>query len=169
MDSSLCVYAPGPWGNCLDLGCRDRGGRCEYVGGRQGRSRCVCRVGEPSRNVAAGEGLAVEETLELYRSAVTAQPECAEPAFSGWLRRFRDGDEAAGRAISGSCLRIALAEVESRPTLPGGLAFLDAVQEANAGLVEALHSFTGSTAEEFVEHARWTIRDWLSNLDQQQG
>src|SRR5262245_48616374 len=133
MHSRPCVYAPGPWGNCLDLGCRNRGGRCEYVGGRRGRSRCVCRTEEPSRNLT-GEGEVVE-ALELYRAEVAKLPACADPDFSVRLGQYRAGDEEAGRAIIGSCLGMVLALVESLPALPAGCDVLDAVQEANAGLV----------------------------------
>src|SRR5262245_18949029 len=101
MHSRPCMYAPGPWGNCLDLDCAAQGGRCKYIGGRRGRSRCVCRIKEPSRNVAgADEGETVNE-LDLYRSHVAKLPECSEADFSNLLGRYRAGDEEAGRAITG--------------------------------------------------------------------
>src|SRR3954451_16513156 len=111
MNSRPCVYAPGPWGNCLDLGCQARGGRCVYVGGRRGRSRRVCRTGEPSRNVADAEEGPVVEAMELYRAEVSRVPACADPEFSNRLAEYRAGDEAAGRAITGSCLGMVLALV----------------------------------------------------------
>jgi DNA-directed RNA polymerase specialized sigma subunit len=110
----------------------------------------------------------MESTLELYRTAIAGQPECADPAFSEWLRRYRAGDEAAGRELAGSCLGLALALAESFPDSPPGFTVLDLVQEANAGLVEALHTFTGATAGEFVDHARNTIAAWLNDLDDKQ-
>ncbi len=168
MNSRPCVYAPGPWGNCLDLGCRDRGGRCVYVGGRRGRTRCVCRIEEPSRNVAdEGEEQAVE-ALELYRAEIAKVPACDGPDFSRRLVEYRAGDEVAGRAITGGRLGMALTLVESLPELLAGLTLLDTVQEANAGLVQALQTFTGTTGGEFDEHARRTIHDWLNSLDAQE-
>jgi len=105
------------------------------------------------------------EALELYRTEVAKLLACADPDFSTRLAQYRAGDEDAGRAITGSCLGMALALVESLPALPAGLDVLDAVQEANAGLVEALRTFTGNTAGEFADHARRTILDWLGAIE----
>lgn len=167
MDGPLCVYSPGPWGNCVDVGCGRNGGRCEYVGGRRARSKCVCRTREPSRNLGQ-EGKAVE-VMELYRAKIADVPLVTDPEFGDLLRRFRAGDEAAGRAISGGHLRMAIEIAESLPEPPAGFDLLDTVQEANAGLWEAIETFPGSTADEFAEHARRTIHHWLANLPDEQG
>ena len=53
--------------------------------------------------------------------------------------------------------------------LPAGLDLLETVEEANAGLVEALRTFPGATADEFATHVRGTVHAWLDNLDEQQG
>jgi len=119
--------------------------------------------------VADAEEGPVVESLELYRAEVARVPACADPEFSNRLAEYRAGDEAAGRAITGSCLGMVLALVESLPDLPAGLDLLDAVQEANAGLVEALQTFSGTTATEFGDHARRTVLGWLNSLDAQQG
>ena len=37
-----CIYAPGSWGDCLDLTCSRQGGRCQFVGGEWGREACRC-------------------------------------------------------------------------------------------------------------------------------
>jgi DNA-directed RNA polymerase specialized sigma subunit len=107
----------------------------------------------------------VVDVLQQYRTQVAAIPACSDPDFTNLLARYRAGDEDAGRAIAGSYLALALGLAESLPALPPGLDVLDAVQEANAGLVEALRTFTGATAEEFEGHARRTIHSWLSAPD----
>ena len=109
------------------------------------------------------------ESLDIYRTEIAKAPGCEGPDFSDRLIAYRAGDEVAGRAITGSRLGMTLTLVESLPALPAGLTLHDAVQEANAGLAEALHTFTGTTAVEFDEHARRTIHDWLNSLDAQQG
>lgn len=167
MNNPLCVYSPGPWGNCVDVGCGRNGGRCEYVGGKRARSKCVCRTREPSRNLGQ-EGGAVE-VMDLYRAKIADVPKYQDPAFGDLLRQFRAGDEAAGRAITGGHLGMALALVETLPEPPAGLKPIDAVQEANAGLWEALVTFPGATADEFADHARRAVMTWLANLEPEQG
>jgi len=122
---------------------------------------------EPSRNLA-GEGQAVE-ALELYRTEIAKAPPCSDLDFSDLLRRSRDGDEEAGRVITGSHLGMVLALVESLPELPAGLDLMGAVQEANAGLVEALNTFSGTTAAAFGEHARRAILGWLASVEGVEG
>ena len=102
------------------------------------------------------------KALEQYRIEVAKLSACADPEFSDCLQRSRAGDEESGRAITGGHLGMALALVEALPELPAGLDLLDAVQEANAGLAEALRTFSGTTAGEFAGHARRTIHAWLA-------
>jgi hypothetical protein len=148
-----CVYAPGPWGNCLDLSCRQRGGRCRYVRSRRGRNRCPCRVSPPSRNVVQGEEVvAVASPIQTYRSALGGQPPCADPWFADTLSRWRAGDDGAWREISGRCLARVLDAVERRFPDRGEEALLDLVQDANAALVRAIKSFPGTSATDFFAH-----------------
>jgi hypothetical protein len=118
--------------------------------------------------VAAAEGVAMTTALETYREAIAGQPPLAHPQFGEWLGRYRAGDEAAGRAITGSCLGVALAIVEGLPAVPAGLTAIEAVEEANAGLAAALDSFAGATADEFLAHARRAIHAWLHDLNAEQ-
>ena len=108
------------------------------------------------------------EALDLYRIEVSKLPEFAEPEFRNLLQQYRAGDEGAGRAITGSYLGMVLGLVESLATLPSGLTFLDTVEEANAALVEALSSYSGTTADEFAGHVREAVHTWLNTLDAQQ-
>ncbi len=136
-----CVYAPGPWGNCLDLTCRQRGGRCRYVRSRRGRNRCPCRVAAPSRNVIPGEEVvAVQSPIQMYRSALSGQPECTDPWFAEALSRWRAGDAGAWREISGRCLGRVLKAVECRFPGRDEEELLDLVQDANAALVRAIRN-----------------------------
>src|SRR5689334_18395181 len=109
---AACMYAPGTWGDCLDLTCSRQGGRCEFVGGTWGQESCRCVAVLPSLN-RASQGLADMETpLETYRRIVDVQPACDAAYFSGAIARYRAGDERAAREISGRCLRFALAVAE---------------------------------------------------------
>lgn len=107
------------------------------------------------------------EALELYKIEVAKLAPCADHNFSPRLALYRAGDEQAGRELTGSCLGMVLALVESLPELPAGLDLLETVQEANAGLVEALRTFSGTTVDEFADHARRTIHTWLNTPDVQ--
>src|SRR5947209_11014187 len=105
----LCIYAPGSWGDCFDLGCSARGGRCEYVG-PPGRNACPCKVGSPSPNRGAEEEAAMPSALQTYRTAIEQQPPCSEEWFPDALVRARAGDDGARRRILGCSLRLALAQ-----------------------------------------------------------
>ena len=163
-----CMHLPGPWGKCFDLGCSRQGGRCVYLGGRRSNAICACRAVEPSRNVVVREILTMETGLKLCRDFLSKhQPANSESLFAERIRRLREGDELAGPEISGSYLETVLEFVEALPVLPRDLNLLDAFQEANVGLVDAIESFTGSTREEFWEHAQQTILAWLNSSDEQ--
>ena len=111
----------------------------------------------------------MDTDLGEYRRVVDQQPACDEAWFAERLTRLRSGDEAAGREISGSCLRLALRLAEEMPNPPASWSLLDLIQEANAGLVEGLASFTGTSAADFLQHARQTITRRLDSLPQQVG
>ena len=168
MARSLCWYSPDGTRDCIDLGCHDEGGRCVYLGGRRANARCGCRAGKPSPNIVVME-LAMDTLVNRYRDRLTAnQPERSERLFEERFTRYRNGDEAGWREISGAYLLPVLDWVESLSELPPGLSLDDAVQEANAGMVEAIHTFKGSTTDEFWEHAQATMRHWLDTLDNRQ-
>jgi DNA-directed RNA polymerase sigma subunit (sigma70/sigma32) len=102
--------------------------------------------------------------IETYRRVVGEQPTCDAPFFADALSRYRAGDESAARLISGSCLRFALAIAEERTKAVPALALLDAIQEANAGLMEAITTFPGDDLHDFMEHARLRIHQRIDAL-----
>src|SRR5579862_9284924 len=106
------MYAPGSWGDCLDLTCGRQGGRCRFVGGEWGRQACRCVPVTPSPNLIPLGDTHMETPLDIYRRVVGEQPACDAPFFSEALSRYRAGDEQAAREISGRCLRFALAIAE---------------------------------------------------------
>ena len=85
----------------------------------------------------------METPLETYRRVVSQQPACEPQFFSEALSRYRAGDESAARSISGSCLRLALAIAEEHSKEAPSSPLLDVIQEANAGLMEAITTFAG--------------------------
>ena len=104
-----------------------------------------------------------------YREHLSSTPsDRSERLFAERLARFRRGDESGWREISGSYLLLVLDWVESLPELPNGLAIDDAIQESNAGLVDAIHSFTGATSDEFWMHAQRTMFDRMNAIDDEQ-
>ena len=166
MNYSPCVYAPDEATNCIDLGCSRHGGRRVYLGGRRMVGLCACRAVVPSHNVVLREILAIETVLERYREFVASkQPIDSDVALLSRLERFRNGEEMAWREISASYLKPVLELVESLPVRPRGLVLMDTVQEANVGLGDAIHSFTGTTRDEFWIHAHFTILAWLNTID----
>ena len=81
----------------------------------------------------------MQTMLERYREILSdRQPDRSEARFVERLKRFRMGEELAGREISGCYLQPVLALVESLPQLPRGLSILDAVESANVALVDAI-------------------------------
>ena len=155
---SLCVYAYGPLGDCLDNGCRSQGGRCKYVG-PPGRTACRCNIAAPSPNRSDSAGVtAMEPELILYRQQIDEQPLCVDPPFQEYLSRYRAGDEIGARWISGSCLRIAYEIAMNMDDPPPALDLFDRIEEANAALMYAIKSFGGSSADEFIPYARQAIK-----------
>jgi len=100
--------------------------------------------------------------LANYRSRVQEQPSCDDSWFVAALEQYRAGDEQARLRILGSCLRLALAVVESKHPTSGEEEFLRQVEEANSGLTKALTTFTGSSSAEFLRHAESVIVNRLS-------
>ena len=99
----------------------------------------------------------MERDLFLYRQQIAAQPLCVDPWFQENLNRLRSGEELAGRLISGSCLRIALEIALNMDIPPAALDTFGRIEEANAGLMEAIGSLAGSSLEEFIPFASRTI------------
>src|SRR5262249_36884810 len=120
-----CVYAPGSWGDCLDLTCSQRGGRCQFVEGPRAKELCRCTAARPSPNLAFREVVPVESHLESYRRHLASLPACDAAFFGEALTRYRAGDEAAAREISGRCLVLALRLGEERAREVGSLETLE--------------------------------------------
>jgi DNA-directed RNA polymerase specialized sigma subunit len=89
---------------------------------------------------------------------------CEKEGFGGALAKYRTGDEQAGRKIIGSYLRLALALAESKAQETGEPLPIALLEEANAGLTDALASFTGSDSQEFRCHAEEAIRCRLASF-----
>src|SRR5690242_20082749 len=98
---AACIYAPGSWGDCLDLTCSRQGGRCQFVEGPRATELCRCTAARPSPNLASGEATRMETPLEIYRRHLADLPACDAEFFAEALTRYRAGDESAARDISG--------------------------------------------------------------------
>ena len=105
----------------------------------------------------------METALEAYRRIVADQPICDERLFAEALARYRSGEESAARVISASFLRLALEMAEPR-SAGGESRLFDLIQEANAGLMEAIADFTGGNLQEFLPFARDRIERRLTIL-----
>jgi DNA-directed RNA polymerase specialized sigma subunit len=106
----------------------------------------------------------VEPALQKYKRIVAEQPVCQEEWFADKLAQYRAGDENGARAISGSCLRFALQLAERHAADCPEDVFFDFIEEANAGLMEALTTYSGSELKEFLVLAEQKIDDRLSEL-----
>ena len=104
------------------------------------------------------------ESLQIYKQLIEGQRHCEDPWFVEMIGRLRSGDEMAGREISASCLRLALEIAEQRVPQFRPLTVLDLAQEGNVGLMDAIKSFQGNNAQEFIEHARQAIQDRLKEV-----
>jgi DNA-directed RNA polymerase sigma subunit (sigma70/sigma32) len=62
-------------------------------------------------------------------------------------------------------LRIALEIAEARAAEFADLTVLDLAQEGNVGLIEAIQSYQGITAAEFIQHARQCINQHLEAIE----
>src|SRR5258708_1181621 len=98
----------------------------------------------------------METALEIYRRPIAVQPTCDDSFFAEALARYRAGNESAARDISGSWLRLALQVVEGHSADAASPSF-DAIQEANAGLMEAITTFAGDDLQDFLQHAHERI------------
>lgn len=92
--------------------------------------------------------------LLFYRNQIEDLPLCIDPLFRENLTQYRAGNLLAAQWISGSCLRIAYELAMKMEDPPAALCEIERIEEANAGLWLSINSFTGSSAEEFIEHAR---------------
>ena len=162
--SRLCLYAPHGVVDCMDLGCRQRGGTCEVVEIDEEHLACRCAPTLPSTNVADRRGGSqMDDLLALYRANLAQLEPCSEVWFAAALRAARAGDQNARRRIVGSCLGLALEIVEGRNAGLGCDDLLGLVEDANAWLWNCVTTFEGTTASEFVCHARSVIEARLDN------
>jgi DNA-directed RNA polymerase sigma subunit (sigma70/sigma32) len=106
----------------------------------------------------------MDTPVETYRRIVGAQPTCDPPFFAAALSGHRAGDESAARRLCGSCLRFALAVAERHAQEASTLSLLDVIQEANAGLMEAITTFPGDDLDDFLKYADLRIRQRLAVL-----
>jgi DNA-directed RNA polymerase sigma subunit (sigma70/sigma32) len=107
----------------------------------------------------------METALETYRRVVAEQPACDAVSFAEALARYRAGDDSAARAISGSCLRVALKVAEDQACDSRALPLFDRIQEANAGLMDAIATFPGSSLAEFLSYALERMHQRLAVLE----
>ena len=106
----------------------------------------------------------MEDWLEQYQNQIERQPACEETWFQEQWRNLQSGDEMAGRLISASCLRFALRIAQQRAAEFPECHLVDVIQEANAGLMEAVLSFGGGSKEDFLLHAETCIDARLAAL-----
>ena len=106
----------------------------------------------------------METALETYRKLIDEQPTCDDVLFTNALAQFRSGDEAGARAISGSCLRLAMRIAECRAADFAEWPLLDVIHEANAGLYQAITAFPGSDLHDFLLFAEEKIDERLTVL-----
>jgi hypothetical protein len=104
----------------------------------------------------------METALEIYRQHLAGVPACDAEFFVQALARYRGGDDAAARDISGRCLSMALQLGEERARELGAVAILEVVQEANHGLWKAITTFSGKDFDEFQRYARECIEKRLA-------
>jgi hypothetical protein len=102
--------------------------------------------------------------LDQYKAMLRALPPRDDREFAGVLARYRAGNEQAGREITGSFLRHALDTAERIAEETGKPLPKAVLEHANAGLVDALESFTGASSEEFARHAEECIRRRLASF-----
>lgn len=95
--------------------------------------------------------------LQDYRTQIHELPECADSWFPEALTRYRAGDEEARRQILGSCLRVALQLAEERRGPDSTDDVFDLIEEANRGVTQALRTFSGTSAEDFLRHVTDTV------------
>ncbi len=106
----------------------------------------------------------MSDWLDQYRAIIEQQPTCEEAWFQDRWRLCQAGDEMAAREISGSCLRFALQIAQARAADFPQYHLLDVVEEANAGLMNAVQSFRGGNKDDFVRFAEVCIQQRLGTL-----
>jgi hypothetical protein len=163
--SRLCLYAPHFTFDCMDLGCRKSGGRCEVVELQGGRRTCRCVVLPPSTNVAEiVGGQAVDDPLTIYLSKIAQLETCDDGWFGDALHSARAGDDDMRRRIVGSCLQVALQAAKRVRNNATNDELMSIIEDANYGLWRSVDTFTGSTATEFVRHAEQAVDSHLSQF-----
>lgn len=103
--------------------------------------------------------------LDTYKRTVGEQLSCDDAWFPEALDRARAGETEARGRICGSCLRIALTAAERRWDRRSEQDLFDLVEEANAAVAEAVTSFTGSGAGEFLHHVEGAVTRRLDGLE----
>jgi DNA-directed RNA polymerase sigma subunit (sigma70/sigma32) len=119
--------------------------------------------------LALASEVAVQPALEVYEAELrrlTEGANCTDPWFTEQLARARTGDEDAGRAICGSCLKLVLEIAKKEWRAESPLNMLEWVQEGNAVLMKFVKRFTGSGAEEFLRQLGQQIPAWFTLLTQ---
>ena len=107
----------------------------------------------------------MEPALDTYRHLVAEQPACEARFFAQALAEYRAGDESAARKLSASCLRLALKYAEEQAANgSGSVPIFDLIQEANAGLMEAITTFPGEEMQEFLRYAHERMQQRLAVL-----
>lgn len=85
--------------------------------------------------------------LETYEKIISEQPVLNDAGFLDLLLKAQAGDEAALRQISGSYLRVAFDWAIQRKTQCTQDELLEVIQDANATMVAAISTFSGSSSE----------------------
>ena len=162
--SQICLYAPHGTSDCMDLGCRQRGGSCKVVELKDDKRICRCLMALPSTNIVDMEGGAVvTDPVATYRTRVSELEACSDDWFAQTLAAAHSGDDNARRRIVGSCLNLALRVVDKYFGTASAEEFLNRVEDANYILWRSLDSFAGSTAIEFTQHAQVAVEARFSN------
>lgn len=182
MKARACVFAPGPWGECLDLSYGQATGASCQSEKRRGRRACrVIQTTDSGATVAPDVPLPLgsarhfdqiprtpawlalwkqlgrESLFETYRRIVLGEPALESGWFTDVIARAKTGDDDARRQIMGCSLRtgLGLASVvyaELSALKRREMDLFDLVEEANAELDAALARFTGTAVDDFLCH-----------------
>src|SRR5438105_4336091 len=101
----------------------------------------------------------MDTPLEMYQNAISEVPDLTEQSFNDALNRYRTGDEAAARDISGGCLRLAMGIAEKYARKYSGHDLLDLIQDANGGLFLAVTTFKGDDLQQFLRYTEEKIHE----------
>lgn len=98
-----------------------------------------------------------DDTLAAYRLKIRSLQQMTDNSFAHAIRQYRAGNEYVGRLISEGMLYVALETAERYMQSYDRYDPFDFIQEANAGLQDAIHSFSGIALVEFADFARAQI------------